>query len=190
MPSTPFKPSWAKHEAGMQSDNAKESIKATNAFVEEREKEIKTSKQARDWEKSRKESFLKDKPAYVKKVIQEEKDNDPVEIFKKHMKSAGVFEWGLTPTEGFVVIEVRQMENMTKAGILLPEGMEEGLENTGIVEGYGTGALHYSGKHVECPAEVGDMVLFKKGAGLDITLRGKKSRFMRFDDILGVFDKG
>lgn len=190
MPSTPFKPSWAKHEAAMHGDDAKESIKATNAFVEEREKEMKQSKQARDWEKSRKESFLKDKPAYLKKIQKEEKENDPVEIFKRQMKSAGVFEWGLTPTEGFVVVEVRQMPNMTKAGIYLPEGSEEGLENTGVVIGYGPGALHYSGQHVECPAEVGDMILFKKGAGLDITLRGKVSRFMRFDDILGVFDKG
>ena len=68
VPFIPYSPSWRKYEAGMHSDDTKTSIESSEKFEKEREHEMKTDSTARAWEKSRKESWQKDKPYYVKKV--------------------------------------------------------------------------------------------------------------------------
>lgn len=68
VPFIPFSPSWRQYESGMHSDNTKTSIESSEKFEKEREHQLKNDPQAARWEKSRKESWNKDKPYYVKKV--------------------------------------------------------------------------------------------------------------------------
>lgn len=60
-----FKPSWAKYEADMHSNNAETQIKATDAFLAEREKETRSSRVARDWEEGRRKEFQSNKKYYI-----------------------------------------------------------------------------------------------------------------------------
>jgi len=63
---TPYSPSWKKHEKNMWHEDTKTSQEATDKFIEEREHEIKTDPKAARWEKSRKATWEKDKPAWRK----------------------------------------------------------------------------------------------------------------------------
>lgn len=65
---TAFSPSWKKYEDGMHSDNNAIAKQSTDKFMAEREHAMKTDKTAKQWEESRKQSWAKDKPYYVKKV--------------------------------------------------------------------------------------------------------------------------
>ena len=63
---TPFAPSWRKYESGMWGEDNKTAQSQADKFLTEREHEIKTDPRAARWEKSRKERWAKDKPAWVK----------------------------------------------------------------------------------------------------------------------------
>lgn len=62
----PYLPPWKKYESGIWNDDAKKSISATDKFIDERDHEIKVDPKAARWEKSRKASWDKDKPAWRK----------------------------------------------------------------------------------------------------------------------------
>ena len=62
----PFSPSWRQHESEMWNDDTKKSMKATDNFIDEREHEMKVDPRAARWEKSRKASWDKEKPAWRK----------------------------------------------------------------------------------------------------------------------------
>lgn len=186
MPNSPFDPSWKRFEADMHSDDASVSEKAGELFLAEREKALKTDKQAREWEASRKASIAKDKPAWAKK--KREEDVAPVKKMIDALKDAGDYEEGLEPAPGYIVIEEVHKEKVTESGIILAEEAVASSVNTGVVVSVGSGKYEW-GQYVYPPAKVGYKVLFKWGAGLEITLKNKKCRFMQFSDILGVFTK-
>ena|SRR3990172_1198949 len=66
MPNTRFTPSWKKYEAGQFLADPKKQRGYSDKFEAERNHAIKTDKAAARWEKSRRESLLKDKPAWRK----------------------------------------------------------------------------------------------------------------------------
>ena len=61
-----FSPSWKKYEKSIWHEDTKTSQESTDKFIEEREHEIKTDPKAARWEKSRKATWDKDKPAWRK----------------------------------------------------------------------------------------------------------------------------
>jgi len=68
IPFVAYSPSWRTYEADMHSDDKNVSLDASEKFEKEREHQMNTDPRAVRWEKSRKESWQKDKPYYVKKV--------------------------------------------------------------------------------------------------------------------------
>lgn len=64
--SVPYSPPWKKHEKGMWNTDDKTSRESADKFHLEREHEVKTDPRAARWEKSRKASWAKDKPTWVK----------------------------------------------------------------------------------------------------------------------------
>lgn len=180
---TPYDPTWKKYEESLHSSNADEARKATEAFAEEREKELKNSKRARDWENSRKESLAKDKPIWRKNRDKAEMEQRTKAV--RSLKKAGAFELNIMPSPGFVVVAVEEKEEQTESGIILAN--QKVADNTGIVLDIGGDTLLENGKTIASPCKKGDKILFKYGAGLEVVVKAQKCRFMQFSDVLGVF---
>lgn len=187
MATTPFKPTWAKHEKGIASADTKTQSKSADAFDEERKRETAVSKQARDWEADRKKEWAKNKPAYVKKRAKNEKENDPIEQFKSKLRYAGKHDSYFKPNTGYVLIKPDPIKaSETESGIILPESAGGDLQNVGTV--MANGGMHYTdlAPHLFNPVDEGARVVFKKGAGVDIDLKWGNCRLMMYQDILGI----
>lgn len=191
---TPYKPTWAAYEKDANNPHdANKALKASDMFVAERDKELKTSQKARTWEADRKKSLYKDKPAYLKaqKKAKEEKLTAPL----KKLKELGSFDGSIKPMPGYIIVDVEIQESQTQTGIILPESQQ--APNTGIVVEI-SNELFLSGAYIPCPVKVGDKILFKRMAGqfgspgAELSIDGKDLRLMRWhtnpidSDILGV----
>jgi co-chaperonin GroES (HSP10) len=178
-----FEPTWKEHERDIQSDDAEISRRATDAFIEARDKEISISKKAADWEKDRKAEFAKNKPEWVKEKRAAERSADPSIKVIEEIKSGGSHNYGLKPSRGYLLIKLDQLKEQTDSGIYL--ATEEISEpNTATVLEVGNDLILE--KHiVPTPVQPGAKVLLKKFAGMEITLKGEKCRIIQFSDVLG-----
>lgn len=190
-----YKPTWAAYEKDANDPNdANKALKASDMFVSERDKELKTSAKARKWEKDRKESIYKEKPTFIKKRIKEQEEKKLSSI--KSIKELGSFDQSIKPMPGFLIVDVEEKETTTSAGIIL--ATPDQSPNTGIVVEVSDDLFIY-GQYVKCPVKVGDRILFKRMAGqmgspgAEISINDKEFRLMRWSpepinsDILGLF---
>lgn len=179
-----FDPTWKKFEKDIYSDDSNKARQAAEAFDETRKQELKTSESARRWEKSRRESVAKDKPTFVKNRLKTQQDEALAPLMA--LKKGGTFETGLVPMPGYVIVHVPKEDIKTDSGLYLSEAAT--VENKGVVVAIGGEKLLENGNTVSLPAKPGDRVMFKRGAGLEIEVKGLKARFMMFTDILAVID--
>lgn len=84
-----------------------------------------------------------------------------------------------------VVIDPKLEENVSKAGIVLPQTSQE-RPQTGVVVAVGDGENFDCGK-TEMRVQVGDKVLFERYAGTELKLKDKTYVVLRQIDIIGVF---
>ena len=200
MPKTSYSPSWRKYEEDAHNpEDANKALDASDKFIKERDHELKTNPQARRWEESRKASIAKEKPKWTKERLKAEQNESLKPL--RALKELGSFVGSLTPMPGFVLIEVKNPEATTESGIVLPDLQTD--PNTGYVVKTSAPIVYQTksgATKVPCIVEVGQKVLFKKGAGVlglpgaEITLDGKTYRLMRWSptpaesDILGIFN--
>lgn len=186
-----FSPTWKEYEKDMSSQDPKKAVKATEAFEAERDFQLKNDKKAKAWEDGRKADLAKQKPDFVKKRLQKEKEEQEKPI--KNLLKAGTYET-FHPTSGHVLIELDTYEQEI-GGFIIPVTQEE--PNTGTVLDVGAPlrckhcfaeARHQSVKDVtiDLEAKVGEHVMFKRLAGLEVFVSGKKCRMMAFSDVLAI----
>lgn len=188
------KPEWGKYEEKMHTGNAKEAVEATDKFISVREEEMRKDPSIRRWEESRKESARKDKRSW----IEERKKNEKYEEYKRTVKpfrdllNAGSFNSEVHPMAGYVLVEIEQpKDEATDSGIILVTEQKE-WDNMGTVHDFGDSIYctqcfqHPNKQPKECPVGVGERILFKKGAGMEIDIKGHKMRLMAFSDILAI----
>lgn len=84
----------------------------------------------------------------------------------------------ITPIEDRVLIEPKAAEEKTASGIIIPDSAKEKPQQ-GTVIAVGTGT-----KDVTMQIKEGDIVLYGKYAGTEITIEGKNYLMMRQSDIL------
>jgi len=84
----------------------------------------------------------------------------------------------ITPIEDRVLIEPKAAEEKTASGIIIPDSAKEKPQQ-GTVVAVGSGT-----KDVTMQIKVGDVVLYGKYAGTEITVDGKNYLMMRQSDIL------
>lgn len=86
----------------------------------------------------------------------------------------------IKPLGDRVLIEPAKAEEVTAAGIFIPDSAKEKpLKGTVIACGNGT-------KDEEMLVKVNDVVLYGKYAGTEVNVDGKKLLMMRQSDIMGV----
>jgi len=84
----------------------------------------------------------------------------------------------ITPIEDRVLIEPKAAEERTASGIIIPDSAKEKPQQ-GTVVAVGPGT-----KDITMQIKVGDVVLYGKYSGTEITIDGKNYLMMRQSDIL------
>ena len=178
-----YNPPWKDYEAGIRSDNIDEALRSADAFTASREKELGVSAIARDFERSRKEEAKRDKKHYLRSKQADIDNQDPAKKILNQIKNGGELDYSICPTRGYILISLEYNERIEPTGLVLAESEDE--PNKGVV--VSVGGETYEGKYrIDPPAVVGELVLFKKFAGMNIKHLGTKCRLMLFSDILGV----
>lgn len=102
----------------------------------------------------------------------------------------------LKPLRGYVLIEPSDEDEVTASGIYKPESAKD-KPSKGTVIGVGESilvdAVAPQGGLSQYPREwspvkVGDIVVYQKWAGQDVKEGEKELRFVKFEDILGVYE--
>jgi len=88
----------------------------------------------------------------------------------------------IKPLADRVVIEAQAAETVTAGGIIIPDTAQEKPQK-GKVMAVGTGT-----KDEEMKLKVGDMVLYGKYAGTEITLDKDKYLIMKQSDVLAIVE--
>jgi chaperonin GroES len=91
------------------------------------------------------------------------------------------------PLDDRVVIKPMEAEERTAGGIVLPDTAKEKPQR-GTITAVGPGKLVEDGSRGEMSVKVGDVVLFGKYAGTEITIEGKEHQIMREQDILAIIE--
>ena len=93
----------------------------------------------------------------------------------------------LKPLNDRVLVKRLESEEKTAGGLYIPDTAKE-KPSRGKVVAAGPGKLADDGKRTALAVAAGDLVLFNKYAGTEISLDGEEHLVMREDDILAIID--
>ncbi|MBI4028961.1 MAG: co-chaperone GroES [Candidatus Blackburnbacteria bacterium] len=94
----------------------------------------------------------------------------------------------LKPTAGYLLLEPEEAETKTASGIVLPDKAGE-KPQSGKVLAVGDDEVTDSGAKRTSPAKVGDRVIYKKWGGNELKINSKEYLFVKFDDVLAIYEK-
>lgn len=179
-----YKPEWAKYEKDIANPDPEISSKAAEAFEYTRDQEMRNDAAARRWEEDRKKRIMQDKPTFVKQRLAKEKSDYEKQLDK--YLNGGIIMGKFIPSPGFMLVKPVK-EELTKAGIVLPEGVQTadvGSPNRGIVVAVGKDKIFTNGAIVEAPAQVGDLIMMRWHT-MEMMYEGEKHNFISFEDCFG-----
>ena len=85
----------------------------------------------------------------------------------------------MKPLGNRIIVESEEKSKTTMSGIIIPDSAEESQEpKIGKVKSIGT--------RIKEDIKVGDVVVFGKYSGFEITLDKKKHMILSVDDVLGI----
>ncbi len=89
----------------------------------------------------------------------------------------------IRPLDDRVVLKIIEAEESSAGGILLPDSAKEKPQQ-GKITAVGAGARTKDGKRVQPDVKKGDLVLFGKYAGSDVTVDDVDYKILRENEIL------
>lgn len=89
------------------------------------------------------------------------------------------------PLHDRVLLERIEEDSKTAGGIIIPDSAKE-KPMKGKIHAVGNGLRDESGKVVPLDVREGDVVLFSKWSGTEVTIDGKEMLVMKESDIMGV----
>lgn len=92
------------------------------------------------------------------------------------------------PLHDRIVIRRAEGDAISAGGIIIPDAAMEKPQE-GEVMAVGAGARDKSGKLIPPDVRAGDLVLFGKWSGSEVTIDGEKLLIMKETDIMGIVDK-
>ncbi len=90
----------------------------------------------------------------------------------------------LKPLSDRVILKVKEKEEKTKSGIVLPDSAKEKPQEA-VVVAVGSGEI-IDGKKVPLDLAVGDRVIYSKYSGMEIKVDGEEYLIVKQNDILAV----
>jgi len=94
----------------------------------------------------------------------------------------------LRPLGDRVVVEPLEAQEKTKGGIILPDTAKEKPQQGKIIA-VGKGRIDENGKHVPMEVKVGDVILYGKYSGTEVTIDDKEYVILREEDILAIVEE-
>lgn len=94
----------------------------------------------------------------------------------------------LKPLHNRILVERLDSDETTPSGLIIPDSAKEKPQQGKIVS-VGPGMLDKDGKLVPMEVSAGDLVLFAKFGGTEVTLEGRDYLILKDDDILGVISE-
>jgi chaperonin GroES len=91
------------------------------------------------------------------------------------------------PLHDRVVVKRIDAEGKSAGGIIIPDTVKE-KPSQGEVAAVGPGGRDEAGTLIPIDLEVGDLVLFGKWSGTEVTIDGVELLIMKESDIMGVLD--
>lgn len=91
----------------------------------------------------------------------------------------------IQPAPGYLVIKPLEAQTQTASGIYLPDNAGEKPQK-GEVVAVGKNEITDSGAEKTSPAQLKDVVIYKKWGGNEVKLDGVEYLFAKFDDILAI----
>src|ERR1035437_1922028 len=91
------------------------------------------------------------------------------------------------PLHDRVLLRRLESESKTSGGIIIPDTAKEKPAQAEIVA-FGTGVRDECGKLVPLAVKEGDLVLFSKWSGSEVTLDGEELLVVKESDIMGVLE--
>lgn len=95
--------------------------------------------------------------------------------------------FGIRPLGDRVIVKRMEEEEQTRGGIIVPDTAKEKPQR-GKVMAVGPGRLAEDGKRVPPEVKKGNMVLFGKYAGTDVSMGDDEYLILREDDILAIIE--
>ncbi len=89
----------------------------------------------------------------------------------------------LRPLDDRVVLKIMDSDSVSTGGIVLPDAAQEKPQR-GKVTAVGEGKLGKNGKRIKPDVKKGDLVLYGKYAGSDVTVDGVEYKILRESEIL------
>ncbi len=93
----------------------------------------------------------------------------------------------LRPLHDRIIVQRLEEGEQQIGGIIIPDTAKEKPQQ-GKVVAAGTGKLKDNGKRVPLDVRPGDLILFGKYAGQEITLEGEKYLIVKEDEVLAVIE--
>ncbi|MDR0466573.1 MAG: co-chaperone GroES [Deltaproteobacteria bacterium] len=93
----------------------------------------------------------------------------------------------LKPLNDRVLVKRLESDEKTAGGLYIPDTAKE-KPSRGKVVAAGPGKIADDGKRAALAVKAGDLVLFNKYAGTEVSIDGEEHLVMREDDILAVID--
>ena len=91
----------------------------------------------------------------------------------------------IKPLGDRVLLQVADVEEQIKGGIVIPDSAKEKPQEAKIVA-LGTGGTDDDGNKIKFDVSVGDLVLTNKYGGTDVTVEDEEFKIVKSDDILAV----
>ena len=93
---------------------------------------------------------------------------------------------GLQPLGDRLLVEAISEDEITKAGIILPDTVDKEKPEKGKIVAVGSGRLKDDGTRIALEVKVGDIVFFKKYSPDEIKVDGKEYLILSESDILAI----
>lgn len=93
----------------------------------------------------------------------------------------------ITPLNDRLVVKAAAKEEKTASGIILPDSAQEKPQR-GEVLAVGPGKRLDSGQLAPVDVKVGDVVLYGKYSGTEVTIGGEDYVILRAEDVLGALE--
>ena len=93
----------------------------------------------------------------------------------------------IKPLADRVLVEPAAAEETTASGIIIPDTAQE-KPSEGQVVSVGPGGRTEDGKAIDMDVKAGDLVLFGKWSGTEVSIDGEDLLIMKESDIMGVIE--
>lgn len=94
----------------------------------------------------------------------------------------------LKPLGDRLIVEPVSVDEITKAGIILPDTIDKEKPEKGKVLAVGPGKLLENGSRIPLEVKVGDMVVFKKYSPDEVTIDDKVYLVLSENDIMAIVE--